>query len=489
MMTACNNSTPPLATNQPTASPTPEPMPKRDFFSEIYKEGFMESSDATLLLLDEYAEHMRNNVVESTSNYKINEDSTVYYFSNSGSSLNDGLSPQSPKSTLYDLKHEVKLKEGDVVLFERGSIFRGTIVARSGVTYSAYGEGAKPIICGSTQDYGSPGLWKESEYENVYICNKRINNAGNIVFDNTWILGDYEQTLGNLRVLGLDGFTGPQDLDKDLDFYCDIENKTLYLYSSQGNPGERFETIEICEREDIFDLVNVKNVIIDNLHITLGGAHGVGAANANNLTVRNCIFNWIGGSVQHGTTRYGNAVESYVSSHNYYVYNNWIYQIYDTGITTQFNALEETVRSEMYDNEYYDNLIEYCFWSFEYFHRPKGAAVCVTKNIYVHDNYCRMSGESWGRPGAGHMCCFAPRGETIENIRIENNIFDRGHCFLVSTYEADTSELTYNENIYVQSEGELIARIRNTNYRMNADSLDVFNNLVGDKKACVICVK
>ena len=489
MTTACNENN--NNTDQPTMMPTiaPTKEPKRNFFSEIYKEGFMDADESSLSLLDEYAEYMRKNVLNTRSEYKVNDDSTVYYFSNSGSSINDGLSPQTPKSTLYDLQNNVKLKAGDVVLFERGSIFRGTFKARTGVTYSSYGEGAKPIICGSIRDYGSPGLWKESEYENVYICKKTINNAGNIVFDNTWVLGDYEQTLGNLRVLGLDGFSGPQDLKKDLDFYCDIENKTLYLYSSKGNPGERFETIDICERGDIIDVTNVKNVIIDNLHVTLGGSHGIGAVNANNLTVRNCIFNWIGGSVQYGTTRYGNAVESYVSSHNFYVYNNWIYQIYDTGITTQFNAGAETVRSEMYDNEYYDNLIEYCFWAFEYFHRPTETSECVTKNIYVHDNYCRMSGESWGRPGAGHMCCFAPRGETIENIRIENNIFDRGHCFLVSTYEADTSELTYNKNIYVQSEGELIARICSINYRMNANSLDVFNNLVGDKKACVICVK
>ena len=232
MMTACNENN--NNTDQPTMMPTiaPTKEPERNFFSEIYKEGFMDADESSLSLLDEYAEYMRKNVLNTRSEYKVNDDSTVYYFSNSGSSINDGLSPQTPKSTLYDLQNNVKLKAGDVVLFERGSIFRGTFKARTGVTYSSYGEGAKPIICGSMRDYGSPGLWKESEYENVYICKKTINNAGNIVFDNTWVLGDYEQTLGNLRVLGLDGFTGPQDLNKDLDFYCDM---CYYIGVPKGN--------------------------------------------------------------------------------------------------------------------------------------------------------------------------------------------------------------------------------------------------------------
>lgn len=494
MMTSCSSSTnraitpSDLPTAAPTAVPTAQPPEKKDLFPLIYKEGLSTAGDDTLKLLDEYAADMKSYIINTPSNYKGAQSGTKYYFSENGLSSNDGLSPETPKNSLFDLEHNIQLKPGDVVLFERGSMFRGTITARTGVTYSAYGEGAKPIICGSTEDYAAAVYWKESDYENVYICTKKINNAGNIVFNNTWTLGDYDQILGNLRVLNLNGFKGPQDLDKDLDFYCDLETETLYLYSSEGNPGERFDSIEICENNDIFDVTNVKNIIIDNLHLTLGGAHGIGAVNANNLTVRNCIFNWIGGSVQYGTTRYGNAVESYVESHYFYVYNNWIYQIYDTGITTQFNAGEETVRSEMYDNEYYYNLIEYCFWSFEYFHRPTETSECVTDNIYVHDNFCRMGGEGWGRPSAGHMCCFAPSGETVENVKIERNIFDRGHAFLVSTYDADVSLIDYSENIYVQTEGELVARICNTNYYMDENVLETFTSLVGDERACVICV-
>ena len=452
------------------------------------QKGFFTDDKTTLDLLDQCVADMQAYVINTKSNYKVNKGSTVYYFSENGADSNDGLTPQTAKKTLVELEYDVTLQPGDVVLFERGSTFRGTVKARTGVTYSAYGEGAKPIICASKQDYASSDLWEETEYENVYVCTKKINNAGNIMFNNTHTIGDYEQLLGNMKVSGVDDFKGPENLEQDLDFYCNNRLGKLYLYSSAGNPGERFESIEIAEGGDIISVSNVKDVLIDNLHLTLGGSHGVGATNSDNLTVRNCIFNWIGGSILTGTTRYGNAVESYKGSNAFYVYNNWIYQIYDTGITTQYSQDPQNKRNVMKDNEYFNNLIEYCFWSIEYYHKISDGVVRITENIYIHDNYCRMCGEGWGRTGAGHMCCLSPSGETIKNIKIENNVFDRGHAFLVSTYSADASQLTFNGNIYIQEKGSIIARICNKNYNMDDNALAVFTDTVGDKNAHVICV-
>lgn len=456
-------------------------------FSEIYNAGFHVAEEKQLNLLERYASEMKDSTVNSKSEYTTKSGATVYYFSQNGNDRNSGKTKSAPKKTLSALS-SLQLKSGDVVLFERGSLFRGTIAAQSGVTYSAYGEGAKPIICGSLLNYANESYWTQTQYKNVYVCTKSINNAGNMIFDNSWVLGDYTQTLGTLKVVNLDGFTGVKDLKNDLEFHCDISNKKLYLYSSEGNPGKRFSTIDICEEGDLFDVTNKKNIIVDNIHFTLGGTHGVGAVNANQLTVRNCIFNWIGGAVQHGTTRYGNAVESYVASNGFYVYNNWIYQIYDTGITTQFGEDTQNKENIMQNNEYYDNLIEYTFWAFEYFHKPANGVVRITRDIYVHDNFCRMSGKGWGRPGAGHMCCFAPSGEDISNVVIEHNIFDRGFAFLVSTYSADASELNYNENVYVQEKGELLAFINSTTHYMDDNAYKTVSDLVGDEACCVIGV-
>ena len=55
----------------------------------------------------------------------------------------------------------------------------------------------------------------------------------------------------------------------------------------------------------------------------------------------------------------------------------------------------------------------------------------------------------------------------------------------MSAYGSDASEFTYNENIYVQEKGGLIARLKNTNYRMDDNAYKTFTELVNDKEACV----
>lgn len=83
---------------------------------------------------------------------------TAYYVSNSGNDQNDGRSPDSAWATL-DRVNAASLKYGDAVFFERGGVWRDTTVeTKEGVTYSAYGEGAKPRICASPENGGDPSL-------------------------------------------------------------------------------------------------------------------------------------------------------------------------------------------------------------------------------------------------------------------------------------------------------------------------------------------
>lgn len=73
---------------------------------------------------------------------------TVYYVSPNGNDDASGTSPENAWKTLAKVSG-ANLSSGDAVLFERGAEFRGTITGKAGVTYSAYGTGAKPIINGS----------------------------------------------------------------------------------------------------------------------------------------------------------------------------------------------------------------------------------------------------------------------------------------------------------------------------------------------------
>ena len=83
---------------------------------------------------------------------------TTYYVSNGGSDSNDGKTPQTAWATLNKV-NGASLKAGDGVLFERGGVFRGYLIAQTGVTYAAYGTGAKPTISGSPENGAGAGKW------------------------------------------------------------------------------------------------------------------------------------------------------------------------------------------------------------------------------------------------------------------------------------------------------------------------------------------
>ena len=251
-------------------------------------------------------ENMKAAVLNSVSEYTVSANAKTYYFSADGSDDNDGLSENLPKQTLAAL-HRLSLGSGDAVLFKRGDIFRGNIVAREGVTYSAYGTGAKPVICGSVRNYADKKVWNQLTDTSgkklpiwVYYPNGKygsVINAGLVAFNHDFRTGKYDVKIGNHKTYQA-GKDVRELLTNDLDFYSDLNSSTFYLYS-ETNPGERFNSIEIGEGNSVIS-GNADNVTIDNLHITLNGAHGVGMGNVNDLKVRNCVFDWIGGSAHIG---------------------------------------------------------------------------------------------------------------------------------------------------------------------------------------------
>ena len=229
---------------------------------------------------------------------------------------------------------------------------------------------------------------------------------------------------------------------------------------------------------------------IDNLHVTLTGSHGVGAGTTVSLTVRNCVFNWLGGSILTGfaggdVTGYGNAVEVYGSVDGYHVYNNWMYQIYDTGITHQFSKTPSIKKNTMQNVEYNNNLIEYCFWSIEYYNASGGEGTYrETRDIHIHDNFCRMGGYGWGcagRESGAPMYCLGSPADKTENYVTENNIFDRCLGYLVSTYGFDPNgSYIFRNNTYVQPYGAKFARIAGKDYIFDATAAAILEEKLGE---------
>jgi len=92
--------------------------------------------------------------------------STNYYISNTGNDSSTGLSPSLAWQTINKLNTEFrKILPGDTIFFKRGETFYGSIkvttsgTADSSIVFTAYGEGAAPIITGFTTIDG----WEKKE--------------------------------------------------------------------------------------------------------------------------------------------------------------------------------------------------------------------------------------------------------------------------------------------------------------------------------------
>ncbi len=392
----------------------------------------------------------------------------AYYVSAEGDDANDGLSPDFAWRSLARVS-AAELCPGDAVLFRRGDVFRGHINARPGVTYSAFGRGEKPRLYGSEFSLADPALWQELDREkHIWRCTKKVLDSGTLVFNGgpthsrklipSYIDGNFVCREDVSR-----SFDMHREMTEDLDMYWDFQGAftcapsrgesfpvpdpagaygELYLRCDRGNPGEIFESIESLARVHMFLVGDSANVTVHSLCIKYVGMHGVAAGGHSvGLHVSNCEFGWIGGCIQHylgtdpnypaggrGTvTRFGNAVEVYGGCEDYRVCDNYIYQVYDAGITHQVTTgTKVTMRGICYTG----NVIENCVYGIEYFlDQIEGENRSCMDGVEISGNFIRLSGYGWGQQRHNKNTPAHIKGwsyvNTARNFVIENNIFDR----------------------------------------------------------------
>ena len=381
----------------------------------------------------------------------------VYYISNNGDDNNDGLSPETAWKTIrrYEDHHELFDDAGGAtLLFERGGIYRGFFGACNNSAYGAYGEGKKPEIWGSKQNFADPSLWNDCgnnlwSIELIGYDGKAMWDVGLIAMDETTIA---------YKVL-----TGLSDVEFDLEYYHDVNAGILYLVSTKGNPGSRFKSIEMSPRHHGIYGYNVKNFSIDNLCIKYAGVHGLGFVNVENVKVTNCEFGWIGGSSVDGTYRLGNAVEFWANCENVSVENCYMYQCYDTGITHQAHVgIQKNVRIA-------NNLIEDCIYGIEFFVRTEDSFM---ENIVYEGNIVRFSGYGWGdqRPNPDGNASIVGWAHPMhqnkaKNFIIKDNILSCSSWYLVflSHPNKEESDIRFIGNTYYQTKGVYTAAAKWTN--------------------------
>ncbi|MCQ2455145.1 MAG: right-handed parallel beta-helix repeat-containing protein [Clostridia bacterium] len=344
------------------------------------------------------------------------------------------------------------LKAGDAVLFERGGVWRVEwkkgIVLPNGVTMGAYGKGDKPKIYGSQRNFADNDLW-EKQGDNLYRTFLHGGNAGNMVFN-------------DIACLGVKKWK-KEDVKSNYDFYY-ASNEYLYFYY-EGDIEKDFSSFEIAQRENLINMNS--GCIVDNICVKYGGSHGItGIAGCDNTRITNCEIGFIGGSMQSGTTRFGNGIEYHIGATNATVKDNHIYQCYDAGFT--FQSWSTGSDTHYYDINFSDNLVENCCYCIEYFTTSgtKGSgSYSDYKNISITNNVLRFAGYEWSqlqRPDPwmtslirGGQWAYVP---DCQNFKITDNIFDISKACVVFWWWNDPA------NGYIHTEPHNGLTVKNNTY-------------------------
>ncbi len=258
---------------------------------------------------------------------------------------------------------------------------------------------------GSVFEFEPIGLWKASlppGREPLSV------DVGNIVFDHGKRIGFKKWGLAELKEPG--------------DFWYNNENRRVVLFE-EGNPADRFESIELCLKRNVVDHSNLHDCVLRNVSLRYSAAHGVGGMGAERVVIEDCDISYIGGGhlyTRNGIpTRYGNGVEWWSRASDCVVRRCRLWEIYDVAFTVQGNIARETTKNITI----HDNVIWNCEQSFEYWRTGDGA---VTENVVFEHNTCVDAGFGWAhrqRPDkrGTHFLSYHVTAKT--NIVLRNNIF------------------------------------------------------------------
>ena len=219
-------------------------------------------------------------------------------------------------------------------------------------------------------------------------------------------------------------------LKEDLDYWYDPSGKRVFV-RSEGNPAERFGSVELALTEHIIVETDCHDVTYENLMLRYTGAHGWCGGNTSNITIRCCEAHVIGGGLQLWKrlpsgicypVRYGNAVEFWGHAVGNLVERNRFSEVYDAAVTSQTNGEPRPER----DIVWRDNVIWNAEFSFEFWNQDPRS---WTGNILFEHNTCVDAGGCWShaqRPDKrGTHLMFYPTRGAVTNFVVRNNIFCR----------------------------------------------------------------
>ena len=445
--------------------------------------------DADTAAIDKLGDRLRDMIVYSTNDIKDTAGNT-YYVSNNGDDKNDGKTPETAWATLTKV-NITKFGKDDLVLFERGGFWRGSIQVQSDVTYSAYGTGPKPKIYSSID--GTVGEWTETETKDVYVYSEKLyqKDICVIVFDEVNADSTYAKKKKDIYKVG-----------SDLDFafqggYATSGKKDnmLYLKCEQGNPKDVFDSIEISTTTDTVVIdAGVENVTINNLELAFG-PYPILANYTNNVKISYCVTGWHGGNTGPGDegVRLNGGIAAYPDGDNIYIDHCYIYQQYDSGVTPQvsWSTIQYGKEPSVFENFVTnDCLFEYCEYTFEYFSTQTDTDENCFKGLYFGYNFCRYGGYGFGdKPNASAYVKSWSHENNCYDSTIEYNIFDRPISLSIEIMatkqrkEGGKKEFIFDllpkiqNNIYIHRKDRKFANVNNVEYTFNEQTYNTLKGL------------
>ena len=380
----------------------------------------------------------------------------TYYIDNlNGKADADGLSEEN--AALDYLKLDIK--EGDEVLFKRGSFYRAKMQIVSGVSYGAYGEGDEmPTFCGST-DVSAESDWEKTDKENVWRCTKAIpGDVGNFVFNEDECTATFRW---DREALAGQGDFWDARFANGEQYRRRFQPQEVLMYS-EGNPAEVYNHIE-CVSYNTRQLGTLtSNITLTNIRFINSGVHGL-AGNGDNIKIRGCRFENIGGCGWNRDLRirFGNGFEIWQHGNNIDIEFCVFKNVYDSCVTHQGPG-EKTEPTKNFICTH-NLFINYGMAAFEY--RDK-----LPIDSYFTDNTCRNAGcgfamlgevlprksEIWPQPMGHHIFLWRiPEATEGGSLYITDNTFEDAPVgaaiYSIISAEAE-AQMILDNNLYTKND-------------------------------------
>ncbi|MBP3570114.1 MAG: hypothetical protein J6K04_13240 [Lachnospiraceae bacterium] len=511
----------PTETPEPTETPVPTSTPMPSVPPAIVVE-----------IETEIAER-RESILNSKTEVEIT--GTCYYVSSlQGNDENDGLSPETAWATA---KHACEMiSEGDTVLFKRGDIWRMDMPRcyTKYVTYSAYGEGAKPAFYGSAENATGAEHWSLMEgTDNIWIYDKPVRDSGTVVYNDGEVVVqkhlmyfngteyteaytddvplDLTKMPNNTFVVLLDLVEHAKNPDNYLNgtnllIYDDMPGVTggpLYVRCDEGNPGALYESIEISEGKN-FEFGG--GCIVDNLCVKY--VRGNGMMNdincAEGSIIQNCEIAFCGSYyIQYrADTLVGEPSGDGMGFHGYgnKCLNNYVHDSQQGAFTVELGWNGDVGEGQRQlggltcsGNLFENNAGGIGIISFlqETDETITFSDILLEDNIFSHIGYnyiCVLNEitsciDMW----------FAGDCQEVKNISFRNNVFNLG-TRLISLLNIGDAEIDFEGNTYVQTPYQIVCGVGRTydTYvvacaKTEEELADKVETLLGDTSATVCC--